>query len=71
MDAYAHRPDIIHMQITTTGKMTEAMRNLFMAYGLPKEVVTDNGPQFKTFLNMNAVKTYQNSCLSPYLKWIG
>ena len=64
-------PDIIHMQITKTDKMTEAMRNPFMACGLPKEVVKDNGPQFKTFHNMNMVKTYPNFCLSPYLKWIG
>jgi transposase InsO family protein len=46
MDAYSGWPEIIHMQTTTARKTIEAFRNLFAAYGLPKEVVSDNGPQF-------------------------
>ena len=43
MDAFARWPEIIYFHATT--KTTEAVRHVFAAYGLPKEVVTDNGPQ--------------------------
>lgn len=46
MDAYARWPEIIPMHTTTSAKTIEALRSLFSAYGLPKEVVTDNGTQF-------------------------
>ncbi len=61
MDAYARWPEIIHMQTTTASKTIETLRTLFTAHGLPKEVVTDNGPQFtsgefETFSKVMAVK---------------
>ena len=70
MDAYARWPEIIHMQTTTASKTIEALRNLFAAYGLPKEVVSDNGPQFtsgefETLLKMNAVKHIKTPAYHP------
>lgn len=61
MDAHARWPEIVHMQTTTASKTIGILRGLFAAYGLPKEVVTDHGPQFistdfGTFLQINAVK---------------
>lgn len=46
----------------------EVLRNLFAAYGLPEEVVSDNGPQFasaefKQFLDKNGVK---QTLVPPY-----
>lgn len=40
--------DSSHIHTTSSAKMTEELRNLFIAYayGLPKGVVTDNGPQY-------------------------
>ena len=34
------------MKSTTTGKTLEALHNLFTAYRLPEQLVSDNGPQF-------------------------
>lgn len=70
MDAYARWPEIIPMNTTTSAKTIEAMRNLFAAYGLPKEVVTDNGPQFvsqefESFLTKNGVKHIKSPAYHP------
>ena len=46
MGAYARWPEIVAMNTTTSSKTIEALRNLFPAYGLPKEVLTGNKPQF-------------------------
>lgn len=70
MDAYARWPDIVHMQTTTASKTIEVLRNLFASYGLPKEVVTDNGPQFtsgdfESFLKLNAVNHIKMPAYHP------
>ena len=49
------------MNITTAEKTIEMLRSLFARHGLPKEVVSDNGPQFTSsefvdFLKKNHVK---------------
>ncbi len=56
------------MTSTTTSKTIEVLRELFAAYGLPEEVVSDNGPQFtadefKQFLRRNGIK---QSLTPPY-----
>ncbi|UYV66702.1 SLC4A11 [Cordylochernes scorpioides] len=49
------------MRETTTRKTIEQLRRLFSSYGLPEELVSDNGPQFtgsemKGFLEGNGIK---------------
>lgn len=49
------------MQSTTTTQTLERLRRTFAAYGLPEEVVSDNGPQFSSlefmeFLKINGIK---------------
>ena len=38
--------EVIPMKTTTTEKTIEVLRPLFAAYGLPEQLVSDNGPQF-------------------------
>uniref|UniRef100_A0A8C9TGR2 Gypsy retrotransposon integrase-like protein 1 n=1 Tax=Scleropages formosus TaxID=113540 RepID=A0A8C9TGR2_SCLFO len=70
MDAYARWPEIVPMQSTTSAKTIEVLRHLFAAYGLPQEVVTDNGPQFTSrefeqFLLLNGVKHTESPAYHP------
>ena len=32
--------------LTTTKKTLDVLRNMFACYGLPEQIVSDNGPQF-------------------------
>ena len=46
IDAHSKWGEIFEMVRTTTTKTVEVLRHLFAAYGLPEQIVTDNGPQF-------------------------
>ena len=68
MDAHSKWPEVIEMQKITSGTTIQELRKLFASYGLPRQVVTDNGPQFKSnefsvFMKSNCVK--HTKC-SPY-----
>ena len=61
IDSYTRWPEICLVPSTTSSKTIECMRSWFAAYGLPKTVVSDNGPQFRSmefteFLKNNGVK---------------
>ncbi|XP_033729753.1 uncharacterized protein K02A2.6-like [Pecten maximus] len=61
VDAHSKWLDVIRMSSTTTASTINALRFLFASYGLPKELVSDNGPQFTaaefaTFLKENGVR---------------
>ena len=60
VDAHAKWPEVITMS-STTSTTINVLRYLFAAYGLTKQLVTDNGPQFtseefSTFCKQNGVK---------------
>ena len=46
VDSYSKWVEVEPMRTTTTEKTLYVLRMLFARYGLPKELVTDNGPQF-------------------------
>ena len=56
------------MKTTTADSTINAMRNIFARYGLPTQVVSDNGPPFQSaeyeeFLRQNGI---QRILVSPY-----
>ena len=60
-DAHSKWLEIQQMNGTTATKTIEAFRHLFSKYGLPEQLVSDNGPQFvaeefASFLKQNDVK---------------
>ena len=46
IDAHSKWPEVIEMKSTTTSATIRELRRLFSAYGLPDQLVSDNGPQF-------------------------
>ena len=68
VDAHSKWPEVIEMTSTTSQSTISVLRNLFASYGLPLQIVSDNGPQFTSaefakFLKMNGVK---HILCSPY-----
>ena len=45
VDAYSKWLEMIRMSSITSLKTIEVLRSLFACYGIPEEVVSDNGPQ--------------------------
>ena len=61
VDAHSKWPEVIPMKSTTATATIQELRRLFASYGLPEQVVSDNGPQFvssefASFLKGNGVK---------------
>ena len=61
VDAHSKCPEVLLMNSTTSQSMIEALRTLFRRYGLPTQLVSDNGSQFISsefvhFLCSNGVK---------------
>jgi hypothetical protein len=68
VDAHSKWLEIIEMKNTTAQSTVRELRKLFALYGLPKVVVSDNGPQLTSaemerFLRQNGVK---HSFSPPY-----
>ena len=60
LDAYSKWLEIFLMPSTTSNKTIETLKSLFARYGLPEQIVSDNGPQFtsdkfKWFCKSNGV----------------
>ena len=61
IDAYSKWLEIFVMPTTTSSKTIEILRSLFSRYGLPNQIVSDNGPQFiaeefKSFCKSNGIR---------------
>ena len=61
VDAHSKWPEVREVGATTTAKTIEVLRQLFCAYGLPEQLVSDNGPQFTSdefaiFVKQNGIK---------------
>ena len=61
VDSHSKWLEVLPMSSTTACATVTALRSLFTRFGLPDQVVTDNGPQFiagvfKEFLKANMIK---------------
>ena len=68
VDAHSKWPEVMEMTSTTALKTIMELRKLFAAYGLPEQLVSDNGPQFVSeefaiLLKSNGIKHIR---CSPY-----
>ena len=68
VDAHTKWPEAYFMHSTTTTKTITILCDMFARYGLPRQIVTDNGPQFvseefQRFMSANGIKHVR---CSPY-----
>ena len=70
VDAHSKWPEVVIMDSTTTTKTIDVLRGLFSRYGLPSQIVSDNGPQlvsddFEQFLKRNGVQHIKSAPYHP------
>ena len=70
MDAHSKWPEIWGMNNTNTTATIEILRQLFAVFGLPEQIVSDNGPQFVSdefsrFIRNNAIKHFRSAPYHP------
>ena len=68
VDAHSKWPEVVEMTTTTTTNTLSALRDMFGRWGLPEQIVSDNGPQFiseefATFVKKNGI---QHTRCAPY-----
>ena len=68
VDARSMWPEVMPMETTTSIKTIQALRTIFARWGLPEQIVSDNGPQFTStelqkFCRVNGVK---HILVAPY-----
>ena len=76
VDGHSKWPEVKIMNSTTSQRTIEVLRELFVTYVLPDQVVSDNGPQFvsaefQTFMKKNGIKHIRCVPFPPILKWVG
>ncbi|UYV67073.1 hypothetical protein LAZ67_4003825 [Cordylochernes scorpioides] len=70
VDSYSKWPEVIAMNSTTTQNTIKVLREIFSRYGIPEQVVTDNGPQFvsnemKFFFKSNGIQHLKSAPYYP------
>ena len=70
VDAHSKWPEVEIMSSTTSTQTIDRLRTIFARYGVPAQVVTDNGPQFTSaefqrFLKTNGIKHITTAPFHP------
>ena len=70
VDAHGKWPEVIPMKSTNSSKTIEVLRNLFARFGIPEQLVSDNGPQFvseefQAFVKCNGIKHITSAPYHP------
>ncbi|XP_038064022.1 uncharacterized protein K02A2.6-like [Patiria miniata] len=70
VDAHSKWPEVIQTTTATSSQTIDILRGIFAQHGVPEQLVSDNGPQFKseefeTFLKRNGVKHITSAPYHP------
>ncbi len=70
VDAHSKWPEVIQMSSTTSQNTIEALQALFARYGLPEQIVSDNGAQFTSqefsdFVQANGIRHVRSAPYHP------
>ena len=70
VDAHSKWPEVVAMKKTTTDRTINVLRDMFARWGIPEQLVSDNGPQFTSaefekFMKDNGVKHLRSAPYHP------
>ncbi len=70
VDGHSKWPEVIEMSTTSSEKTIEVLRRIIARYGLPQQLVSDNGPQFTSeefarFMKTNGIKHIRTTPYHP------
>ena len=70
VDAHSKWPEVITMSSTNSHQTITALQTLFAKYGLPEQLMSDNGPQFTSddfahFVKSNGIKHIRSAPYHP------
>ncbi len=70
LDAHSKWTEVEEMKSTSSGKTVEALRSIFVRFGLPQQLVSDNRPQlvseeFEVFMKANGIQHIQSAPYHP------
>lgn len=70
VDAHSKWPEVAVMKSTSSEKTIEELRSIFSRFGLPQQLVSDNGPQlvseeFETFMQENGIHHIKSAPYHP------
>ena len=73
IDSHSKWGEVREMSSTTTLKTVEVLRELFSSFGLPEQLVSDNGPQvtseeFVKFIQSNKIRHNTLFSVSSFFK---
>lgn len=70
VDAHSKWPEVAVMKSTSSERTIEELRSIFSRFGLPQQLVSDNGPQlvseeFKKFMEENGIQHIKSAPYHP------
>lgn len=70
VDAHSKWPEVAVMKSTSSERTIKELRSIFSCFGLPQQIVSDNGPQlvseeFKTFMEENGILHIKSALYHP------
>ena len=70
VDAYSKWPEVLERPNITTQTTVDQLHSVFARWGIPQQVVSDNGPQFVSqefdrFMSVNNIKHLKSSTSHP------
>ena len=68
IDYYSRFPEIAYMSSTTSNAVINKPKDIFARWGVPDEIVSDNGPQFSSdrFCKFSQEYDFKHTTTSPY-----
>ena len=68
VDYFSRYPEVIKLMSTTSSGVISVLKSLFSRYGIPEEVISDNGPQYASqeFCNFAKKYSFKHTTSSPH-----